>query len=71
MFIRNTPELIESNNIKTYACGSPNLKQFLENNGIMPIYRYIHNLSKRTVWIFVECDELSRLLTIWTENKPE
>jgi len=70
MFIRNAPELIESTNIKTYACGSPNLKQFLEDNGVMPIYRYIHNLSQKTVWIYVQCNDLSKLLTEWSKNKP-
>jgi len=70
MFIRNTPEIIEDNTIKTYACGSLNLKNFLVLNNIIPIYRYIHNLSQKTIWIFVQCDDLSKLLTIWADNNP-
>ena len=70
MLIRNTPELIENHTIKTYSCGSPNLKDFLIKNNVHPIYKYTHNKSNKTTWIFVECDELSALLTQWSNNKP-
>jgi hypothetical protein len=72
MFIRNIEEL--SPQIKTYTCFSPNLVQFLINNNVFPIYKYIHNNkenNKKYVWVFIECDDLSRLLTIWTDNKPD
>jgi len=68
MFIYNTPELAET--IKTYSCVSPPLKDFLVSHNFIPIYRYIHNISKKNVWIFVMCDELSVLLTEWSNNRP-
>jgi len=70
MFIRNTPELEKNNIIKTYSCGSPNLKDFLIENEILPIYVYKHIHTKRFVWVFIECDDLSVLLKQWTSNKP-
>jgi len=68
VFIRNIEEI--SPPVKTYSCGSPPLKDFLEKNGIVPIYKYTHNISKRTIWIFVECDDLSKCLTMWSNNRP-
>jgi hypothetical protein len=70
MFIINTPELQNKNIIETYSCGSPNLKDFLENNGVFSIHSYKHIKTKRNIWIFIECDELSALLSEWTKNKP-
>lgn len=71
MFIRNISDLLDNNTVKTYSCGSPNLKDFLIKNGICPIYTYKHINTKRYVWIFIECDELSLLLKEWTKNKPK
>lgn len=70
MKIENIEEL---KNVKKYICGSPNLCKFIEQNGITPIYFY--QLSKernnRTMWVFVMTEELSKLLTQWTNNKPK
>lgn len=69
MFIENIKEL---ENVKKYICGSPNLCKFLEQHGLKPSYSY--QLSKerknRTMWVFIMTDELSKLLTQWSNNKP-
>lgn len=70
MFIRNAPELIDNKIIQTYYCGSPKLKDFLVNNGISPIYHFKHDRSQRQIWVFLQCDDLSKLLTEWTNNRP-
>lgn len=70
MIIENTEDL---KNVKKYTCGSPNLYKFLEKNGLKPCYSY--QLKKennnRTMWVFILTDELSRLLTQWSNNKPK
>jgi hypothetical protein len=71
MLIVNTPELEANNVIKTYSCGSPNLKDFLIKNGVFPIYQYKHVHTKRFIWVFIECEDLSVLLSQWTKNKPK
>lgn len=68
MLIRNINEI--SPPIKTYSCGSPNQMCFLEENGIKHIYRYIHNISGKKIWIYIMCNKLSELLTKWSKNKP-
>ena len=63
----------DSDNVKKYICGSPNLCKFIEQNGIKHVYSY--QLSKernnRTMWVFIMTEELSKLLTQWTNNKPK
>jgi len=71
MLIRNIEDI--SPPIKTYKCFSPNLASFLADNDILPVYKYIHNSNtgnKKYVWIYVLCNELSELLTNWSNNKP-
>lgn len=69
MFIDNEKEL---KNVKKYTCGSPNLCKFLEKNGLKYIHSYKLSKEKknRTMWVFVMTDELSKLLTQWSNNKP-
>ena len=57
MFIDNEKELKD---IKKYTCGSPNLRKFLEQNGLAPIYSYQLNKERknRTMWVFIMTDEL-------------
>jgi len=73
MFIKNIEDIIPT--IETYKCFSPNQAEFLKNNGIDPIYRYIYNnntnQTKKYVWVFIMCYDLSKLLTKWTTNKPK
>ena len=70
MKIENINDL---DNVKKYICGSPNLCKFIEQNGIKHVYSY--QLSKernnRTMWVFIMTEELSKLLTQWTNNKPK
>ena len=54
---------------KLYPCFSPNLKKFLEEHGISPVKTAVHENSK-TIWFFIVTDEVSKLLTEWTNNKP-
>lgn len=70
MLIRNTPELIDNNVIKTYSCGSPPLHDFLEQNGMGSIYRYKQEKNKKTIWVYLLTDELSHLLTVWSDSNP-
>ena len=69
MKIENINDL---DNVKKYICGSPNLCKFIEQNGIKHVYSY--QLSKernnRTMWVFIMTEELSKLLTQWSNNKP-
>ena len=56
MFIDNEKELKD---VKQYTCGSPNLRKFLEQNGLAPIYSYQLNKERknRTMWVFIMTDE--------------
>lgn len=69
MFIDNLPELKQ---VRKYTCGSPNLCRFLEKHGLKPSYSYQLSKEKnnRTMWVFIMTDELSALLTEWSNNKP-
>ena len=57
-------------NVKKYTCGSPNLCKFLEKNGMKAVYSYKLERNNRTMWVFIMTDELSKLLTQWSNNKP-
>ena len=69
MFVENIQDLKD---VKKYTCGSPNLCKFLEQNGLSPVYSYKLNKEKknRTMWVFIMTDELSKLLTQSSNNKP-
>lgn len=56
---------------KFYRCGSPNQKNFLIENGMEYIYSYRSNKTGRVVWVFIECEKLSSLLSVWSMNKPK
>ena len=70
MMIENINDLKD---VKKYTCGSPNLCKFLEKNGLTPCYSYQLKKEKnnRTMWVFILTDELSGLLTEWSNNKPK
>ncbi len=67
MVIDNIQDL---KNVKKYTCGSPNLCRFLEKNGMKAVYSYKLERNNRTMWVFIMTDELSKLLTQWSSNKP-
>lgn len=55
---------------KFYRCFSPHQKDFLIENGCEYIYSYRNNATNKIAWVFVECDRLSSLLSMWSKNKP-
>lgn len=57
--------------VKLYSCYSPKQKDYLVKNGVEYIYSCRNNKTGKIKWIFVECDRLSALLTLWTNNKPK
>ncbi len=63
----NLTEVVNKDGL--FYCGSLNLKQFLEYNGLSPIDSYTKKNTKKTIFIFMKCYELSTLLAIWSENK--
>lgn len=61
---------IEENRVKYYQCYSPNLRDFLENNGVYPSKPPFRNVvNGKLCWIFDKNDRLSELLTDWSANK--
>lgn len=46
--------------------------QIFRTNGLKPVYSYKLNKERknRTMWVFIMTDELSKLLTQWSNNKP-
>lgn len=55
--------------MRYYKCYSINLLRFIRVHGIKPISSGINSKTQRRFWIFVLDDELSRILTIWSNNK--
>jgi hypothetical protein len=67
--ISNAEEVAKKNRTKLYPCFSPNLRKFLEEHGIAPVKTVTHE-NQKTIWMFIVTDEVSALLTEWTNNKP-
>ena len=55
---------------KIYRCFSRNLKEFLEDNGEEIVVKAINPDDNRTMWIFNRNNNLDKLLTKWSNNKP-
>lgn len=51
-----------------YKCFSINLLRFIKVHGIRPVSKGVHPNGK-SFWIFEMNEELSKVLTTWTENK--
>lgn len=62
---------VEKTQAKLYYCGSPPLKDFIESHGIVHVNSYLCKRTGKDVWIFIMTDELSKLLTAWTNNKDK
>lgn len=56
-------------NKKYYYCYSHPQKDFLITNGLMYVIKGIHPDTQKRYWVFERNDELSVLLTKWTNNK--
>lgn len=67
--ISNAEEVAKNGKRKLYPCFSPNLRKFLEEHGVAPVKTAVHENNK-TIWFFVVNDDVSKLLTEWTNNKP-
>lgn len=67
MKIVNIEQIVKKDEL--FHCGSPNLQKFLEQNGLDYVSSYELNKNKKTIWLYIKCDELSELLTTWTNNK--
>lgn len=67
MKIVNIEEILEKEDL--YYCGSPPLKRFLEDNGIIHVNSYTKKNGK-DIYLFIKNDELSKLLTTWSNNRP-
>jgi hypothetical protein len=56
---------------KIYRCFSIPLMKFIKENGIQPVFKAVHPVSRKYFWAFVVSDDLSAVLTKWTANKPK
>lgn len=56
-------------NMKFYKCYSINLCRFLKVNDVRYLSKGINEHTGRTYWVFLLDDKLSKLLTIWTQDK--
>jgi hypothetical protein len=67
MYIINAENQFEKNDL--YFCYSPKQKKFLcKVKNISYISKGIHEESKRTYWLFLKTNELSKSLREWSEN---
>lgn len=69
MKIINFEEIVEKDDL--YFCGSPNLKKFLEGNGIVSISSYTKKNTNKDIFIYIKSNKVKELLTIWSHNKKE
>lgn len=52
-----------------FSCYSPNLKEYLVNNGFDVIASFVHIKNNKTCWVFKRVDGLSVYLEQWTKNR--
>lgn len=53
-----------------FKCYSYNLKNFIAVHNIYPISSGIHPVTDKVFHVFEMTDELSEVLTAWTNNRP-
>jgi hypothetical protein len=53
-----------------YRCFSIPLMKFIKSHGIEPNFKAVHPVSKKLFWTYSMSDDLSVVLTKWTESKP-
>lgn len=46
------------------------LLRFIKAHGMKPLSKGVNKVTGKTFWLFEMDDELSRVLTIWTNNNP-
>jgi hypothetical protein len=54
---------------KFYSCYSINQLRFIKAHGIKPVSKGVNKNTGKTFWVFEVTDELSNVLTTWTNNK--
>jgi len=54
---------------KIYRCKSPNQKAYIMSQGIEYL-DVIEDKNNITIWLFLKCDELDKVLTQWSINNP-
>ncbi len=52
-----------------YSCYSINQLRFIKAHNIRPVSKGINKHTEKTFWVFEMTDELSKVLTTWTNNK--
>jgi hypothetical protein len=67
MFAINAENEFGKDNL--YYCYSPKLKKYLcKTKNISYIGKGINDETKRTYWLFIKTDELSKSLLEWSDN---
>ena len=71
ILVERTTSLLKGDNkmINYYKCYSIPLKRFLAANEVWPISEGINQKTQRNFWVYVLDNELSELLTLFTEAK--
>lgn len=52
-----------------FSCYSPNLRDYLELNGFVPVHTFRHARENKTCWVFDRTPELAVYLEQWSENR--
>ena len=52
-----------------FSCYSPNLKEFLEDNGFEVIKKFVHIKKDTTCWVFKRDERLTLFLSQWSKNR--
>lgn len=52
-----------------FSCYSPNLKEYLVNNGFKIENEFVHIRENKTCWVFKRVPELSVYLEQWSKNR--
>lgn len=58
------------NEERYYYCYSKPLDNFIRKHGIKPFNRGIHARTNKVYYMYEMTDELSEVLTTWTNNNP-
>ena len=54
---------------KLYRCKSPKQKDYIMSQGLEYL-DVIEDKNNITIWLFLRCDELDKVLTQWSNNNP-
>lgn len=54
-----------------FSCYSPNLKDYLVDNGFEIEQQFVNIHTEKTCWVFKRTDKLSVYLVQWSKNKND